>query len=159
MKKILLVAVALMGLIFTGCGEGSKANPLIKGVVGEWHMTKSSIVTSTAVKEAVDVYIEFKADNTFELYQRHFTEPLYYQHYSGTYLITGDVISGKYSDGKSWGAANGYTATLDAEGKLTLVNVDFTDDASVFTKETIPAAVKEATRAAATAETEPTRFL
>ena len=144
-----MLAVALVSLFaVTGCGPKANVNPLIKGMVGQWKMTKSPLRTSTT-KDRIEIYVEFKADNTFELYQRNLNEPIYFDHYSGTYLITEDIVTGKYSDGKSWGAANGYKTELNMAGELSMTNVDVVDDITVYAKSEIPAEViSAATRAA-----------
>lgn len=146
MKKFLTMAVVLCtALMAVSCGSNKGVeNPLIKGVLGEWHLTS----WSGEMSEQIDVYVEFKEDNTFKLYQKDWQTPIYYTSYSGSYLITEDVISGKYSDGKSWGATNGYKASLAVDGKLTLVNVDNPDDISIFAPESIPSSIKNGNNSA-----------
>lgn len=142
-----MAAVVLLTVVAaTGCFGKSDENPLIKGIVGQWHLKSSPLINDDTAGR-IDVYVEFKADNTFDLYQQDFASPLYYNHYTGTYLITDKVITGKYSDGKSWGAANGYEAVINMAGQLTLTNVDITDDESVYEKATIPSSVTASTRA------------
>ena len=149
MRKILMLAVAIASLFaVTGCGPKANENPLIKGMVGQWKMTKSPLRTSNT-KDKLEIYVEFKADNTFELYQKNLNEPIYVNHYSGTCLITDDIVTGKYSDGKSWGATNGYRTELNMAGELSMTNVDVADDITVYAKSDIPAEViSAATRAA-----------
>ncbi len=154
MAAALLLSVVAM----VGCFGKSKENPLINGVIGEWHLTKSPLLTDDTA-EIIDVYIEFKSDSTFDLYQKDLTSPLYYKHYSGTYLISDSIITGKYSDGKSWGAVNGYNASINMAGQLTLTNVDLTDDISVYEKKTIPADVKASATRSAAVEDNSHRFL
>lgn len=153
MAAVLLLSVVTM----VGCFGKKNENPLIKGVLGEWQLTKSPLLTDDTA-DIIDVYVELKSDNTFDLYQRDFTAPQY-KHYTGTYLITDSVITGKYSDGKSWGATNGYTASINMAGQLSLTNVDFTDDISVFEKKTIPTDIKGSTTRSAVVEQDSHRFL
>ena len=143
MKKFLKIAVVLLAAVaVVGCGPKAKVNPLEKGVVAQWHLTESPLLTKDT-EDVLDVYVEFRLDKSFTLYQRDLNTPIYYNTYKGTYLIVEDIVSGKYSDGKSWGAVNGYRATYDSVlGTLTLVNVDMPDDVSVFTLTTIPDDVK-----------------
>ena len=142
MKKFFKIAVILLAAVaVVGC-NGEKENPLEKGMIGSWHLTESPLLTKDT-KDVLDVYVEFRLDKTFTLYQKDLNTPIYYNTYKGTYLIVEDIVSGKYSDGKSWGAVNGYRATYDSVlGTLTLVNVDMPDDVSVFTLTTIPDDVK-----------------
>ena len=142
MKKILTLALVLVvALMATSCGPKGKENPLVKGVLGEWKLTS----WSASLIEQIEVYVEFKADNTFVLYQKDLQTPIHFVTYKGTYLITDDIITGKYSDGKNWGAVNGYTTTLELDGTLKMVNVDNPDDVSKYTKTTIPSSVKGGT--------------
>ena len=62
MAAALLLSVVAM----VGCFGKSKENPLINGVIGEWHLTKSPLLTDDTA-EIIDVYIEFKSDSTFDL--------------------------------------------------------------------------------------------
>lgn len=142
MKKFFkIVVILLAAVVVVGC-DGSKVNPLEKGMVGGWHLTESPLL-SKDTKDVLDVYVEFRLDKSFTLYQKDMNTPIYYNTYNGTYLIVEDVVTGRYSDGKNWGAVNGYKATYDEVlGTLTLVNVDMPDDVSVFTRTTIPDEVK-----------------
>lgn len=140
LSKILVLLLVVVAAV--GCGPKQNENPLVKGVLGEWHLTQSPLLTEDTA-DVVDVYVEFKEDNTFTLYQRDINAPIYYNIYTGTYLITEDIITGQYSDGKSWGAASGYRTTVDTLlGTLTMENVEMPDDLSVFSAEAIPAEVK-----------------
>ena len=159
MKKILLAAVVMLSLVaLTGCFGKSNENPLIKGVIGQWHLKSNPLITEDT-KDRIDVYVEFKEDGTFDLYQQDFTSPLYYKHFTGTYLITDKIITGKYSDGKNWGAVSGYEAVINMAGQLTLTNVELTDDVSVYEKTTIPSSVTESTRCAVVIDEPSHRFL
>lgn len=139
MRKILNIAIVLLAaVVAVGCGPKVKENPLENGMVAQWHLTESPLLTEDT-EDIIDIYVEFKEDKSFTLYQKDMNSPIYYNIYNGTYLITEDVVTGQYSDGKSWGAKNGYKATLDtALGTLTFVNVDMPDDISVFTMTAIP---------------------
>ncbi len=48
------------------------------------------------------VYIEFLPDGTFSLAQ--IVGAGRYQTHTGTWTLTGDILSGRYSDGVRWGA-------------------------------------------------------
>ena len=57
-----MVAALLLSVVaMVGCFGKSKENPLINGVIGEWHLTKSPLLTDDTA-EIIDVYIEFKSD-------------------------------------------------------------------------------------------------
>ena len=62
---------------------------------------------------------------------------VYFVKYTGQYLVTENVLSGTYDDGKAWGAS--YTVTLGADGQtIELVNSANIDDISIFAKSTVP---------------------
>lgn len=154
-----MAAVVLLTVVAaTGCFGKSNENPLIKGVIGQWHLKSNPLITDDT-EGRIDVYVEFKSDNTFDLYQQDFASPTRYNHFSGTYLITDKIITGKYSDGKSWGAANGYEALINMAGQLSLTNVDLRDDVSIYEKKTIPADVTAATRCDEVDNSQVHRFL
>jgi hypothetical protein len=54
-------------------------------------------------EETIEVVMTFNADNTFSLEQK--LGAGRFQSYSGTWQLTDTKLSGKYSDGKAWGAA------------------------------------------------------
>ncbi len=137
MKKILAILTLFASLTLTSCGGDGANDTLAKDIVGQWHL----VSWSSEMSENIDVYVEFKADSSFALFQKDWNSPIQYASYTGTYLVADGIVTGKYSDGKNWGAANGYTATVSEDGKLTLVNVDNQDDISIFAKATIPSDV------------------
>lgn len=148
MKKIISVAVMLLwAALITGCGPVNK-DTLAKDIIDQWHLVENPLI-SNDTKDIIDVYVEFKIDGTFTLYQKDFSTPIYYNIYSGSFSLgEGGIIAGKYSDGKNWGATSGYKAEVVKEGDkatLTLTNVDKPEDVSVYEKCTIPSEVKGAT--------------
>lgn len=132
-----------------GPGEGSGNKPapdpsgLASAIVGEWHLN----AFDGAQTEYFDVYLEFKAGGSFDMYQRLYT--LNYEYYSGSYNVSGSIITGSYDDGKNW--LSGYKAEVSADGKtLTMHSQEDISLTSVYTSEAIPEEVKaeaEATRA------------
>ena len=132
MKKMLMLVVAALALVASvGCEPKVKVNPIQAGIVGEWKLT----AWSDSMSEEVEVYAEFKGDMTFVLYQK--LQYVYFVKYTGQYLVTDNVVSGTYDDGKAWGAS--YTATMGADGStIELVNTLNIDDISLFTRTAIP---------------------
>jgi hypothetical protein len=94
-----------------------------------------------------DVYIEFKKDGKFDIYQQVWT--LTYEHYTGTFTCDGGVLRGEYSDGTAWTGSYKYSV---ANSKLTLTNVDNSDEVNVYTACKIPAEVIEEATTATRAE-------
>lgn len=134
MKNIKLLLIGLIAAFaLTSCDDKGNDEPAKKDIVGEWHMT----AWSGAVPNA-DIYVNFKADGTFDLYQKLYT--LDYEHLNGTYTYdkkTG-LLTGEYQDNTPW--IYSYTATATST-KLTLTSKESPDDISVYTKESIPSSV------------------
>lgn len=96
---------------------------------GSWHMTSWGTVT------AADIYVDFRTDGTFDLYQRVYSP--YYEHFDGTWTLDGNTLDGNYSDGTPWRSS--YTVSLneDASG-LTLTDTFDSEDVSRFIRAAIP---------------------
>ena len=99
MKKILAFAALMAGLLFTGCKE--KEDPL--NIIGTWNLKTVQTKAATMGGQSVDVYIVFNEDNTFALYQKVGAAGRF-SSYSGTWNLLESTLTGKYSDGKSWGS-------------------------------------------------------
>lgn len=143
MKKIISVVALLCAIFATSCNGGQK-DTLPKDILAEWHLIENPLITGST-DDIVDVYVEFKADGTFVLYQKDFNTPIYYNTYTGTYLLTETLLTGKYSDGKNWGSPSGYTVSYSQETQLlTLVSIDRPEDISVYEKKAVPSDIKGA---------------
>ena len=143
MKKIISVVALLCAIFATSCNGGQK-DTLPKDILAEWHLIENPLITGST-DDIVDVYLEFKADGTFVLYQKDFNTPIYYNTYTGTYLLTETLLTGKYSDGKNWGSPSGYTVSYSQETQLlTLVSIDRPEDISVYEKKAVPSDIKGA---------------
>ena len=115
-----------------------------------------SIVTSFdgAATEYFDVYLVFKADGSFEMYQRLYT--LNYEYYAGSYNVSGDIVTGNYDDGKNW--LTGYKAEVSADGKtLTMYSQEDVSLTTVYTAEAVPVEIKAEAKTTRSADSE--RFL
>ncbi len=155
MKKILNIFVALFALVaFACCGEkGPELSPTHNLILGSWHLVEwaGSDAEAEAAQIAesglgedflsyLDVWMCFYANGTFDIYQKGMPY-IYYTKFSGSCLVSGEVLSGTYSDGKPLGSQ--YNVSLSDDGKLlTLTKVDMEDDVTVYERvETIPSAV------------------
>ena len=85
--------------------------------------------------ESIDVYVSF-GDGTFDLYQK-VGEGRYFL-YDGTYTLTGNVLSGLYSDGTSWGSD--YDISLETDS-LVLTAKNGSGEVSTYVRKAIPAEV------------------
>lgn len=138
MKKTLYTLFAVLGLcLLSGCGSDDKENtsPLAGQLAGEWRL--ASWVGDAPAE--FDAYVSFSSNGSFEIYQR--IEQVYYQKFTGSYLLRKETLSGKYSDGTPWNST--YEISFDGTGNtLTMVSDPTSGEVSVYTRTTIPASVK-----------------
>ena len=126
MKKFFAIfAVALLALV--GCNNKENGSGDASGLIGQWHIVEWNNETPE-----FDVYVEFK-EGKFNIYQQVYS--LYYEHYTGSYNVNGDIISGTYTNGSNW--ACGYKFEV-ADKELTLYSQEDTSIVSVYKKCTIP---------------------
>lgn len=97
-KHIILALVAVLTLICS-CKEEEK--PL--DIIGTWGITSIQTKSATLGGQTVDIYLTFKDDSTFELYQM--IGQGRYSHFSGTWTLVETTLDGKYSDGTAWGSS------------------------------------------------------
>lgn len=97
MKRILYIAAIALLTTLVSCEKTNtpKKENLQEKLCKEWHMTDKAV--------DMEVYVSFMTDGSFELYQRPGTSA--FSHYSGTWNLSGNILSGKYSDGTDWGAS------------------------------------------------------
>lgn len=131
--------IALFAMALVGCGgdddtnNGGGTSIVQTDIYGKWHLA-----TVSGSAPEFDVYIEFTKDGQFNIYQQVWT--LTYEHYTGTFNVNGGVLSGKYSDGSAWTGSYKFSV---ANSKLTLTNVDNSDEVNVYVACKIPAEVIE----------------
>ena len=134
MKKYLITALALV-LALCGCNKNNPEKVL--SVVGEWQLSAISTKAVSIGSESVEVYLEFIDGGTFNTFQvlgagRPRT-------FSGTWALTEGQLSGKYSDGKKWGAT--YTVSFDGDN-LVLTN-SAGGESDTYVPVTIPQSVRD----------------
>ena len=140
MKRfILILASALVAV--AGCRKDNP-QPASGGVEGEWELVSVSFGTKSAVvgDETVEVYVEFASGGKFSLYQQ--LGAGRFAAYGGSWTLSGETLSGKYSDGSSW--ACDYSVG-SGDGSLTLTAVG-SGDSYIYRSCTIPDSVKDAAR-------------
>lgn len=130
--------VALLVVTLVACGndkddQGGNTPGEQVNVVGQWHLTS----WCGSIPE-FDVYIEFKKDGSFDMYQQTWT--FTYEHFAGTYSVDNGVLSGVYSDGSSWVAS--YRSEV-ANSKLKLRNKLDLSEVSIYDGCKIPTEVIE----------------
>lgn len=109
MRRLQIIFLVLSAMLIMGC---KKEKPVGLDVTGTWELMDIQTKAAHIGEEIVEVVITFNADNTFSLSQmlgqgRPVT-------YSGTWLLEGTKLSGKYSDGKAWGT----TYQVSVEGTV-----------------------------------------
>lgn len=140
MKNLKIWSLLLMAaMVMVGCGNENDTpnNPQtgsLEGLDKEW-----CILTWDGVDAPFKVYIDFNSDNTYDMYQQ--VESLYFEHFSGNYTVSGDILTGTYSDGSNW--ACGYKASVSEDGMtLTLKSQEDKSITSVYASTVIPEEVK-----------------
>ena len=107
-------------------------------IAGEWQLTDMTLTKAVQIgDQKVDIYMAFASDNTFDLWQ--FLGAGRYQHFSGTWELSGDCLTGKYSDGSLWG--NIYKVSI-VDNILTMEATQNSSDIYKYTRTTIPDSVK-----------------
>lgn len=130
MKTIYRIILTLsVAFAFISCGgSGGEDGPQVSTeIVAEWHLVSMSGVSSVP-----QVYVNFAQDLSFELYQK--VGEGRYRKYTGTYAVTGSVVSGKYSDGEKWGSE--YDASFDG-GKLVLTAKNGSEEVCTYEKKAL----------------------
>lgn len=132
MKKILYLLAAI--LVAASCGEKEEGKTeeltLEQKLQNQWHSTSLAI--------DADIYLDFKADNTFELYQQ--IGEGAHRLYRGTWNLEGDLLTGRYNDGEDWAAA--YKIAIE-ENTLTLTSQNDAAENAVYEKAEIPEEIKQ----------------
>lgn len=109
--KARIIIAAVAALFLTGCGNNK--GPVALDITGQWELIGLETKSIQIGDQTIEVYMDLKADNTFELWQK--LGEGRHRKYSGTWALTETTLTGKYSDGKEWGSA--YEVSLN-EGNL-----------------------------------------
>lgn len=122
MKKILYIFTALLFSFMSVSCKKDKGPDVAAGIVSEWHLIE---MTGYEASELPSIYVDFKADKSFDLYQK-VGDVLRYSRYTGTYTVTGNMLTGEYSDGIKWGGdkRNGITYKVSFDGAILCLAAD-----------------------------------
>jgi hypothetical protein len=124
----------MSALMLTACG-GNKEESKGVNVVGQWELMDIQATKAAQIgSETIEVYIDFKDDKTFSMWQK--LGEGRHRKYTGTWELTENVLTGKYSDGKSWGTS--YNISLDS-GNLYMSEIKQNLETYVYKPCTIPA--------------------
>ena len=136
MKKIIIVLYIVLSGVFSGC---TKMKVETANVQGEWKL-ESFYGVEAAGSVAQEVYVDFKSDGSFELFQK-LGDAGHFRYFKGSYSLNGTVLSGVYSDGTPWAAD--YSAKNDAD-KLRLTSTLSSGAGEyVYVKTEIPQSVRK----------------
>ena len=64
-----------------------------------------------------------------------------YRHYTGSWSIEGDVLSGTYADGSAWGSS--YKMSFSGKDSMVLTAQNSSEEAMTYSRESIPSEVKD----------------
>ena len=107
MKNISILSIFFSFVLLCGCAKES-----IPALVGDWELDDIIYAKAAQIGDCpVEVTISFHKDGTFNLTQvigEGLPRP-----YSGTWSISGDILSGTYDDGSPWGATYTYSVSGD----------------------------------------------
>lgn len=140
MKRILFIFFAIAALVSCGGKNGGETPVDVPtDVKGDWELTSVQQAKSAVIgSETVSVYLRF-TEKEFEIYQIIGSgNP---RKYSGTYTLSGNTLSGKYSDKNNTPWASSYDVKVDG-GTLTMVPSG-KSETNVYKKTSIPASVIE----------------
>lgn len=143
--NILFAAVLLIGFA-TSCEVSKTGNQNVAvQIVAEWQLTEMS----TYVSLPAQVYVEFKEDGTFDIYQK-VGDVARYSKLSGVYALTESIMTGEYNDGEELGSA--YRISFEAEGEVLVMTAVTLDEAGAvvdyietlkYTKASLPQEEKD----------------
>ncbi len=129
MKKLIIAALMLLAL--ASCDKEKAGKAL--DISGDWNITEISTKAAEIGGVTLDIWISFKADKSFTMYQK--IGQGRYDSYSGSWSISGTRLTGTYSDGKKW--ATEYDVALE-DGGNSLILTSITGETDTYAKGTIP---------------------
>lgn len=140
MKKILFILFAMIALVSCGGKNGGDTPVDVPtDVKGDWELTSVQYTKSAVIgSETVSVYLRF-TEKEFEIYQ--IVGAGNPRKYNGTYTLTGNTLSGKYSDKSNTPWASTYDVKVEGS-TLTMVPAG-KNETNVYKKTSIPASVTE----------------
>lgn len=122
------IAVIMMLMLSVSCGE---KEPKVIDITGTWNLTSIETRSAQFGDQTVDVYVTFFRDGTFNLHQQ--VGAGRFQSFSGTWVLDGSMLSGKYSNGNAWGAT--YEAeVLDGGDVLVLTSQGTVQEVDTYRK-------------------------
>ena len=118
MRRIIYILTLAASVLLASCEKAPKAE---EGIVAEWQLTE---MTGYEAAGLPSVYIDFRADKSFEIYQK-VGDVKRYRKYTGLYEVSGSTLKGEYSDGEDWGST--YKVSFEADGAILVLTALETD--------------------------------
>ena len=101
-RKLINLFAAAAAILLTACSTAKEEKAL--DITGTWDLINIEATKSAQLgEEIVSVELTFKSDNTFSIKQT--LGAGRETSYEGTWQLTGNVLNGKYSNGKAWGSS------------------------------------------------------
>ena len=143
-SKIIVGVVALLAVVAcnpnSNSGNGGQNDITWSdngSPIGEWALTE----WNNSQNLPMGVYLRLNEDNTFDLYQH--TLSVMWTHYSGTFSLNGNTLTGTYSDGTKWAE---YTIKYNEKAdpkQIKLTRKGDSNDVAVYTATEIPDVVTD----------------
>ena len=133
--RIILFAVLVM--MVSACGDKGSDSKKGLDITGQWELIDIETKAAQIGEAEIEVYIEFNKDNTFNLWQM--IGAGRFEKMTGTWILNQNVLSGKYSDGKAWGA--NYEVGIES-GNLVMTETKQDIQTYIYRKCTIPSDIQ-----------------
>lgn len=116
MKTVCRIILLFFGLyISMSCRKDDE--PALVDITGEWKLVtlNGAAISDIFEDEALDVFLSFSGDGTFETFQRRLGSEVFVRYY-GSWNVSGTTADGTYSDGQPWGAS--YEVSVEDDGQI-----------------------------------------
>ena len=121
----------------SACGDKGGDSKKGLDITGQWELIDIETKVVHIGEAEIEVYIEFNKDNTFNLWQM--IGAGRFEKMTGTWILNQNVLSGKYSDGKAWGA--NYEVGIES-GNLVMTETKQDIQTYIYRKCTIPSDIQ-----------------
>lgn len=121
----------------SACGDKGGDSKKGLDITGQWELIDIETKVVHIGEAEIEVYIEFNKDNTFNLWQM--IGAGRFEKMTGTWTLNQNVLSGKYSDGKAWGA--NYEVGIES-GNLVMTETKQDIQTYIYRKCTIPSDIQ-----------------
>lgn len=134
-RYIAFIFAAVLALPLAFSCKKDSAPDIAPGATGQWHLTS----WNGKAPKGFDIWMELLPDGTCTIWQQTVTST--YVRLDGTFSVSGNVLSGVYSDGIPW--ICDYEYSLPETGsQLVLVSLNGESVTSVYSREEVPESVR-----------------